>query len=74
MVRLAGLRVPVAAVDRRRLDLGRPRRRLGQTYTLGPSDVGAAVRLMVTAVNSSGSATAASAGFEVYPAGNLVSS
>ncbi len=45
---------------------------IGQTYTLGPSDVGAAVRVMVTAVNSSGSATAASAGFEVYPAGNLV--
>ena len=45
---------------------------IGQTYTLGPSDVGAAVRVMVTAVNASGSATAASAGFEVHPAGNLV--
>jgi hypothetical protein len=45
---------------------------VGQTYTVGASDVGAAVRVMVTAVNSSGSARAAPAGREVHPAGNLV--
>jgi hypothetical protein len=45
---------------------------VGQTLTLFASDVGAAVRFVVTAVNSFGSATATSAGFDVYPTGNLV--
>jgi hypothetical protein len=45
---------------------------VGQTLTLFAADIGAAVRLVVTAVNSFGTATAASAGFDVYPTGNLV--
>ena len=57
----ARLRLPVAALQRRRLELRRDPRRDGSTYTLTTDDVDHDVRVSVTATNSAGFAQATSA-------------